>query len=342
MLPEASNQNSHTEAKPPIRYHRAARTSVVLLICAAAVLVMTNLQLPDDSIFSTALQNSGHFVIFCLLTLFSLALLRGILSLPSWILNCLLISGLMVVGFSIELIQKFIGRGFSISDQLLNLGGIVCGILIYHGVRSLVQRRYTKALLCGLAALILLLAGFYKPIQIAINFLQQPRAPMLANFEEPNSLLRFFHFGTGSLTVTDAPAEWPENNSRVLQAQTGKRNRVRIQLREPHPDWTGYDWLDFDVFLANGKKGTILLMLRDRSNWRNENGIDAYLRFIKITPGLNTISVPLDLINKQIGQTVDNTTQNQELDLKQMEEVVFLLLASGEARTVFLDNVTLR
>ena len=342
MSPESSNSCQAGVTTPSKRPHLAARFLLVLLVCIAAVVVMTNLQLPLDSILFSALQNSGHVLIFCSLAVVSLALLSGISAMRPVLINCLVFAVLMILGFGIELIQHLIGRGFSVNDQLMNLTGVLSGFLIYYCIRFYNQRRYNKGLLCGLAALLLLLAGFFKPIQIAINYLQRPGLPVLADFEEPNALLRFFNFGTGSFAITKAPAQWSENNSRVLQAKTGSENRVRIQLREPHPDWTGYHWLDADIFMADGKEGTILLLLRDRSNWRNEDGIDPYLRFIKITPGLNKIRVPLDGINQRMGETIDNTTQNKALDLKTMQEVVFLLLAGEESRTVFVDNVSLR
>ncbi len=318
------------------------RLFLALLACLAVVLAMTNLQLPVDSIFYSALQNSGHVLIFCFLTLVSLALLSGIETAKPQRRYVYVFSALMIIGLSIELIQRYIGRGFSASDQLLNLGGILAGFLAFESVTRLKGKQYGKGLLCGFATLLVLLAGFIKPIQVAVNYFQRPGPPVLADFEEPNALLRFFHFGTGDFAITKAPVEWEHNNTHVLRARTGNQHRVRIQLREPHADWSEYQWLDFEVFMAEKKHGTLLLLLRDRSNWRNEDGIDAYKHFIKLNPGLNQISVPLMGLNQRIGVMIDNTIQNKMLNIQNMQEVVFLLLAGEEFRTLFLDNVTLR
>lgn len=303
---------------------------------------MTRVQLPVGSIFFTALQNSGHVLIFCCLALVSLTLLSGLLALPALLTGCAVVFGLMGVGFCIEVIQRFSGRGFDYGDQLMNLAGITAGFFIYYFVRFTVKRQYRKGLACSLAALLILLAGFFKPITIAVNYLQRPAGPLLADFEEPNSLLRFFHFNTGIFTLVKAPKEWPQNKSTVLQAETLKHNRVRIQMREPHPDWRNYQSLYFEIFVTENKKGRLLLMLRDRDNSRDKDGGDAYRNFIKLTPGLNQITVPLNKINQNLGEKVNNVTQNKLLDLSRMQEVVFLLLREQEPRTVLLDNITLQ
>ena len=311
-------------------------------ICASAILVMTKVQLPVDSIFFSALQNSGHVLIFCFLTLVSLFLFSGFLALPALLTGCAIVFGLMAVGFGIEVIQRFSGRGFDFGDQLMNLAGIAAGFFVYYSARLTINRKYIKGFACALLALLILLTGFFKPITIAINYFQRPSGPMLADFEEPNPLIRFFNFNTGIFTLVKAPKEWPQNSSTVLKAETLKQNRVRIQMREPHPDWRNYHSLYFEIFVTENKTGRLLLMLRDRDNWRNEDGIDAYLNFIKLTPGLNQITVPLDTINQNLGEKINNVIQEKPLDMSRMQEVVFLVTKGDEPRTVLLDNITLQ
>lgn len=303
---------------------------------------MTTVQLPTDWIFFSALQNSGHVLIFCCLALLSLLLLSGLLRLPALLTGCAVLFGLMAVGFTIEVIQRSSGRGFDYSDQLMNLAGIVAGFFIFYFARLVLNRQYLKGLLCALAAGLILLAGFAKPISIAINYFQRPSGPMLADFEEPNALLRFYHHNTGIFSLVTAPPQWQQNTSKALKAETLKHNRVRIQFREPHPDWRGYQSFDFEIFVAENKTARLLLMLRDQDNWRMEDGVEVYLKFIKLEPGLNQVSVSLQTINQNLGLKVDNTTQKKLIDLSRMQEVVFLLIGEEEPRTVFLDNITLR
>jgi len=310
------------------------------LLAIATVLLMTRIQLPADSLFFSALQNSGHVLVFCLLTaLLLLLLLHRSQAFPR--IGTLLIGiFLFGVGFSIEVLQKLSGRGFDYGDQFMNGVGILAGITLFAAFWFFRRKRSGAGLAATLVALLLLLAGLAKPLGIVLNKLLLPALPVLANFEEPGALNRFALHHRGDYQLVEAPAEWPGNDSKVLRAETGKHNRLRIQFLEPRPDWRGYDTLSFEVFIQDGKAGRLMVMLRDRLNWRDSDRIDPYLTYFKIDSGYTKISIPLATINQKMG-THEQTIQRKKLDLTQMQEIVLLLIADREPRVLMLDNITL-
>ena len=231
----------------------------------AVVFAFTFLNLPGNTLFWRALQNSGHTIVFGALAVIALDLLVRLKNASLCKSIAWVSIGLACMGLVIELAQQATGRGASVPDMVLNLAGVFSGCCLYAGARAFrhtgVHRgRAVMFLVTGVATMMWSLQ--WPAIYLVIG-LQRPQIPNLADFE--NRGAQHFISGTGTTFDVSQHSEWAENQSRSLRAQYEPGRWNNIYLVEPEEDWSTFSYLTFRVFNPSKSEVTISVRIDDRS-----------------------------------------------------------------------------
>ncbi len=263
----------------------------IALIIATTILLGASL--PGHYKLVYALQDSGHFLIFTLLSLAALWPYRNRDESPIWqvILICLLF------GASIEGVQSQINRDPSLYDLLMDMLGSVVGVVLYLGF----IRRSLTSLLSVTIAIGLALVAFSQPLYwLMVYQVRADEFPRLINPDNPitNGLLGPYQ--GGELQRIELPDSWsiPRElgiHSCVYVSLLGGR-WPGIDLQEPEPDWQGYDRLELAIYSDQESDLPLTLRIRDQMhNYRVENQFN---RGLTLHPGYNRFSIPLVQISK--------------------------------------------
>ncbi len=111
-------------------------------------------------------------------------------------------------------------------------------------------------------------------------------------------LLRQFELTENDLYEVDGPV-----NLNRLSAVVDLADRPDLKflpftpgiiVREPYPDWTGYEVVRFQVYSALTETRPIVLWIEDEAH--NDRRRDRYEHAFKVVPGLNDFSVPLESV----------------------------------------------
>jgi VanZ family protein len=261
------------------------------LLVTTAILLSTNL--PGHYKLVYALQDSGHFLIFTLLSLTALWSYRKRGEGLIWrvMLGCLLF------GVLIEGVQSQIGRDPSLYDLLMDLLGIVSGVVLYLGF---VRRSFPFGMTLAAVA-ILALAAFSRPAYWLMVY--RVRADLFPRLMDPES---YFANGLleanpgGEINRIDLPENWsipPELgiHSCIYVSLPGGR-WPGIDMAEPEPDWRGYESLNLAIYSDQENDLTLILRIHDRMH--NNRVEDRFKRRLTVGPGYNHFSIPLKQISR--------------------------------------------
>ena len=262
-----------------VRPRRALLLRVVagLLLTAGCVLLFVGRQ-PEGALqWQREFWNFGHVALFAGLAWVLLQRWRAPLrfQLP------LLLAGSAVIGFTVEVIQRRIGRDFSLLDVLLDVVGSAVGGWL--ALRPRLSRRQRGVLaLPVFAALAVVSLPF---LAIAWDSLQAARQfPQLATFASPLELRRFQFYGGSS----------GELRNGALQIRFGTAEWSGFTLFEPAPDWRGYRVLQLE--LINPAAESLDLICRIDDQRHRFSGFDYHDRFnrrFRLEPGLNRLQIAL-------------------------------------------------
>ena len=92
-----------------------------------------------------------------------------------------------------------------------------------------------------------------------------------------------------------APAGWAgQAGNPVTRITFSPRPWPGIIVREPYPDWTGYEVIRFQVYSALTETRPIVLWIEDEAH--NDRRRDRYEHAFTVVPGLNDFTVPLETV----------------------------------------------
>ncbi|MEW8658742.1 MAG: VanZ family protein [Candidatus Thiodiazotropha endolucinida] len=269
------------------------------LLLTTAILLGTNL--PGDNRLMYSLQDSGHFLIFSLLTLIALWPYRRVRDRSIWpVLVLVLIFGLLIEGA-----QYLIGRDPSLYDVILDLLGIAAGGIIYTGfIRRSLAPHLSIAIL-----LLLVLSAFAQPLYWYIAY--QVRADQFPRLIDPDDYFsRALIEGSegGVVRHVDLPGDWSLpadldiDSCAYVTLLDGRWPGVDMQ--EPESDWRGYERLELLIYSDQSENLPLTLRIHDQNH--NRRLEDRYNLSLVIQPGYNHFSLPLhEVEDAPSGRTMD-------------------------------------
>ncbi|MES9847835.1 MAG: VanZ family protein [Candidatus Thiodiazotropha sp.] len=269
------------------------------LLLATAILLGTDL--PGENRLMYSLQDSGHFLIFTLLTLIALWPYRKGRDRPIWpVLALALIFGLLI-----EAAQYLIGRDPSLHDVILDLLGIAAGGILYNGF----IRRSLAPHLSIAIVLLLVLSAFAQPLYWYIAY--QVRADQFPRLIDPDIFFsRALIEGSegGAVRHVDLPEDWSlpaDLDIDFCVYVTLQEGRwPGMDMQEPEPDWRGYERLELLIYSDQSEDLPLTLRIHDQSH--NRRLEDRYNLSLVIRPGYNRFSLPLhEVEDAPSGRTMD-------------------------------------
>lgn len=218
-----------------------------IALWALIVWVFTRFHLPGNTLFFSALQNSGHGVVFFILTIFALKTLGAsshFVSLPSIAIFIVMIA----IGLSIETLQHLTGRGASASDLIMNGAGIVSAFILFYAKYR--KSCFVPSFFLSILALLLLAWCVHKPFVYVITELYEKPLPILNDFDSTGAGVKIL-VNDADFAIADHSSVWASNSTRSLKVDFLPGIWPTIVFQETHSRWCDYDQLQFDVLNLN-------------------------------------------------------------------------------------------
>ena len=264
----------------------AKKIAFNITLWSLLVWAFTKFHLPRDSLFYNALQNSGHGIVFFILTIIAIWTFYSSNS-RLWKSAFLLVSTLFLLGVIIESVQHLMGRGASLDDIAMNGAGIVSGFVFF----SLLKVRFGWLARLGMACVVLSLNVWIlqKPAAYVYADLIEHPLPELNDFERIGSGIKLSP-RSAAVKISRYSQVWADNASRSLRVEFGPGKWPSVIFQELEKSWCGYGALRFDAFSPLGETIPLRIRVDDRSL-----DIPDYSMTVgrTIEPGTNEIVIPL-------------------------------------------------
>lgn len=298
------NPASPREPPPrPADSQRWPQLAPPLLGIVALMLFLTLGRPPSDAYGWRTLFDLGHVPLFGVTALLMLRVVRVLRAgrppeSADFVLALLATAVLSLVSEAAQIGHP--QRDATIGDAASNLLGAACFLAIAAARRpgpwrSLGQDGPIAARLVLLAAGLALLLAFLPLAGVAWHYgMRYAAFPVVADltrgWQQP-----FLSVARSELAQVPAPAGWTEQSGRrVARLMFRDAPWPGFTVREPRPDWSGYELLRFQVW--SELEAPVEIVLRVDDGRRDRPHSDRYNGSLIVTPGLNDFSVPLATI----------------------------------------------
>lgn len=280
---------------------------------------------PDDSFLWRTVYDLGHVPLFGVIGLLLLWIVREVVAprAGEWAQVVLALLATAVLSLVTEVAQiGQAGREASVGDAVNNLTGAVCFLAIATAFRPAAWRPAGEA---GPAAARLVLVGAILALAVAFSPLagvawsyaaRSARVPVVAelgaSWQGP-----FTSAPSAQVDRVPAPEGWEAMDGEdVARVRFLDSPWPGVTVREPWPDWSGYDHLRFRVW--SDLEGPVQLNVRIDDAVRTRAFRDRYDGSVIVMPGANDFSIPL--------ATVRQAPKGREMDLSDVSQ--FFLFTS--------------
>ncbi|MCU7892861.1 MAG: VanZ family protein [Candidatus Thiodiazotropha sp. (ex Ustalcina ferruginea)] len=277
---------------------------LLLFSALFSVVLLLGVTLPGHSRLINALQDSGHFLIFTLLSLAVLWSYKTKTDKYFWpiLLGCLLFGAVM------EIVQYTIGREASLYDLLMNAMGVTSGGLLFSGM----IRRSIPRGLSVLAAVLLFVIAFSGPLYwLFVSQVRNADFPILVNLEGTTASAFLQGSNGGDVRIINRPTNWPadiaadQERCAIVLLEEGAWPGV--SLIEPEPDWRGYQSLELSLYSEQQRMLPLSLRINDRTH--NNKFKDRFNQRLELSYGYNRFTIPLkEIENSPSGRRMDLST----------------------------------
>ena len=188
-----------------------------------------------------------------------------------------------------------------------------------------------RQLLLVAAALVLLLA-FWPMVLLSWHYgMRQAAFPMLADFDSAWQQ-PFLYAPRVEREIVPAPEGWTGHAGQpVTRVTFGPRPWPGIIIREPYPDWRGYEKVRFDVYSELTETRLIVLWIEDDAH--NDRRSDRYERSFTVEPGLNEFSVTLDRVR--------NAPAGRDMAMDQISFMMLFTRRPAETFALYVGDIWL-
>lgn len=295
---------------------------------------------PSDSYGWRTAFELGHVPLFGVTALLMLRVFRVLRGAAASDGTVFLLASLAttVLGLAAEAAQAVQpGRNANLGDALLNLTGALCFLAIAAALRPGMWRKLghdgplAARLVLVVATLGLVLVSL-PLIGVAWSYSQRAAAlPVLADltqrWQKP-----FLNVGRSELAIVRAPAGWTDRaGTQVARLTFLDAPWPGFTVREPWPDWSGYDALRFQVW--SDMEAPVEIVLRVDDTHRNRPHSDRFNGSFIVTPGMNDFTVPL--------ATIASGPRDRQLDLADISQFVLFSRRPGEPFELYLSPIWL-
>ncbi len=323
------------------------RAAFALLLAAGLMALVVLAQTPDRSIFWSAVVDAGHAPLFGLFALTILwaasawggatgsqaAARPGSLRIRTYVLA---LAVTVTFGALTEILQALGSKDAELWDFIRDvLGGASALLLAFAlGQRKRPRRAGGRLgrVLPVLVAAVLLAVALLRVTTVAIAHLWRDSAfPRLCEFNH--------RWGATFIGVQDAVITQGEPIGGWAREAPGPIARVTfhpaaypgLSIREPYPDWTGYDRLTFDVY--SEAPAPVQLHLRIDDVHSEELYTDRFNRVLIVEPGANRISIALDDVRRG--------PRARPMDLAHIRALTLFAMSPPAPFSVYLDGFRL-
>jgi hypothetical protein len=320
-----------------------ARRALFFGIAAGLVAFVLLVNTPDRGILWSAVFDAGHallFGLFALVVLGAISTGRG----PTGdatgsvrIRTCLVaftVTGVFA-GLS-EILQGLGSRDAELWDFVRDLlGGAAVLLLALACDRRAGQfpsRRRAFRVTLALTAAALLATAFLRVTTVAIAYLFRDAAfPRICEFDGRWES-EFVGVTNAVLARGEPPAGWGRKVSDRAGRVTFLPARYPgLSIQEPHPDWTGYNRLEFEVYSES--RAQVCLNLRIDDVHHNNDYADRFNRALVVEPGPNRISISLEDVRR--GPVA------RPMDMAHVRGLTLFAVGPPQAFSVYLDGFRL-
>ena len=309
------------------------RAVISVFICCLSIFLtawlLIHYQLPGNTQFLKALQNSGHALIFfCLSLIICVSLRRLRLFKQRKIMAAVAILICICVNAFVEIIQAGINHQSSWSDLLLDTAGAVAGGLLFISFYT-TQKRRTLLIVSVVA---LLLYSLSSPIYwLYANFNRNYAFPIIADFDNTWLNLYFDTEYSARHQILKAPEEWRDNQSQVIKVDFDTGPWPGLITSDVVRNWGSYHHFVFDIY--NPHSQTLELVLRIHDAQHNNRHADRFNRTFNVVPGYTQIKVAIN--------EIQNGPKNRELDIKNIVGFMVYMSHPAQSYTLYFDNFRL-
>lgn len=310
---------------------------LILLACAAGVLlILEYLRLPEDTHLWREIHNAGHAPLSGILALALLGISRIVLGTRSRspIAHYVIALTLTVsIGAISEISQIPQQRDADIWDLIRDVAGTISFLALYMAIDPAVRQiraRFDWLRIALIVIAVLLLAATLVPSALwIVADLQRDKAiPNILTFESV--------WEEKYITVIDAELEIVKPPDGFIDAggeSVGKLIMLPatypgMRIDEPFPDWSGYSYFRFEAY--SELDTTVQLAVRIDDLWHDGGYPDRFNFVVKIQPGLNRISVPLEKVR--------NAPVSREMDMTKIWAIHLFAFDIQDTIEVYLDN----
>jgi hypothetical protein len=310
------------------------------LAIVGLMLFLALVRAPGDAYGWRTLFETGHVPLFGVAGLLMLRIVRArrgsAAATPSDLLIALLATA--ILSLAAEALQVFQpGRDANVGDAGKNLLGAVCFLAIAAAAQPRLWQRLgqdgpTAARMVMIAAVLTLALALAPLAGVAWYYAQRSAAlPVVADFtaawQRP-----FMSLGRSELESVPAPAGWEAMAGREVTRVTFlDAPWPGVTVREPWPDWSGYQALRFQVWSELEEPVEIVLRVDDTH--RERDHADRFNGSFIVMPGMNDFAVPLE--------TIAAGPRARRLDLADISQFVLFSRRPGEPFALYFSPVWL-
>lgn len=313
---------------------------VVLGCCGALTLlaIVEFLPAPRHTYFWDSAYDTGHILIFGLGTSMALLIARAIQR-PKRLAHQYWMSGILtfVVGLAVELWQSQSGR----TAEWIDVQNDAVGILTSGLLHATFDRRITaprkwvlSKTLLSISAITILLLGLLPFAQtVRMYSVRSSLFPILIDYAEPWYGL-FYYEQSATIDFVPPPGIWPHQNQSTRVAKLRLQDGAKYPgfvFREPHPNWSEYAVLEFDIVLDDPDEQTFVFRIHDTEH--DGQFDDRFNGPFRLHPGFQTVKLPLSELQK--------TTGGRLLDLSRIESFAIFTINPSHDLSLYLGEIRL-
>lgn len=304
-------------------------------LCALCAVTLAQALLPanEQTLLLGAVFDAGHVPLFAVVALVALWILQTSIRRegPARLQNYLLALGLVVLlGLGTEFLQIFAARDAGLGDfgrDLIGGGAALVAALAFDR-RTWAAPAFVRVLLT-LGAAVVAVSGMAPSLFVYRDYgLRDAAFPSICGFDDPWEM-RFVHGNNAVLSRVDPPAGWDEARGKVGRLDLGNAPYPGLGMREPYPDWTGYEALEFSVWAEQPHE----LVLRVHDFAHDQSYTDRFNRTLVLQPGANRFHIALE--------DIAEGPRDRRLDLQEIAGLAVFADRPAEPFTVWLDDFRL-
>lgn len=312
------------------------------LLTALVVIVLVVLfgELPGNSLFWRAVQNSGHTFLFAVAAVLVLLLLQDATELfrrsP---LKLYVVAGLtsLLIGVLTELVQLLIDSDASTMDVMRDLAGIIAGLGIYAGADPYLQpywlkSRKRKRIGIVVFSFCIFTVSLFSLISLSVAYMQRESAfPVVVDLKAKWSDA-FIQTKHASVKIeVDKKSGADGKVKRVVRVELNRAIYPGVSMIEPYPDWSSFEILTLDIYSEQPRAFDLVLRIHDELH--DQAYSDRFNRRLTVEVGENHFRIPL--------YDIKYAPASREMDMTKVSELILFAEKPDYPLSFYLGVISL-